>query len=289
VLLDAAVVARGAVRLTREEIAVQRRRPAPLADGWPPIGHAILRASDDQTVAAVAALRAAIDSAGGPASAYDDWGVLAAPRFLGRSNLVGVLDRFTAEGVWGVTPHLIPHFALHAQAGTLSLVLGGHGPNLGIGGGLFAATEGILSALTWLASRVAPGVWLVLTGWSPEYLPDRDGEPRVDTHCEALALALAPVSDEPETRITLQVVEVETAIPPVPPTPESIGARLDSLLTPPERGLRVIGHGAHTPLVPHLFRRSNRQGRHTVLGSDAAGRLMIEAAEPRSTTLGASP
>ena len=29
-------------------------------------------------------------------------------------------------------------------------------------------SEGFLAALTWLATGVVPGVWLVLSGWSPE-------------------------------------------------------------------------------------------------------------------------
>ena len=62
------------------------------------------------------------------------------------------LRSFVAEGVWGTSPHLIPHFALHSPSGTISLALGLHGPNLGVGGGLHAAAEGFLAALTWLAA-----------------------------------------------------------------------------------------------------------------------------------------
>src|SRR5919202_1308638 len=70
---------------------------------------------------------------------------------------VPALRSFLAEGVWGTSPHLIPHFALHSPAGTISLALGVHGPNLGVGGGLHAAAEGFLAALTWRAARVVPG------------------------------------------------------------------------------------------------------------------------------------
>ncbi len=85
------------------------------------------------------------------------------------------LRSFKAEGVWGTSPHLIPHFALHSPSGTISLALGLHGPNLGVGGGLHAAAEGFLAAMTWLSAGVVPGVWLVLSGWSPELIPDRRG------------------------------------------------------------------------------------------------------------------
>ncbi len=100
---------------------------------------------------------------------------MAASRYLGRANLAVALRSFMAEGVWGTSPHLIPHFALHSASGTISLALGSHGPNLGVGGGLHAAAEGFLTALTWLSTGVVPGVWLVLTGWSPELVPDPSG------------------------------------------------------------------------------------------------------------------
>jgi hypothetical protein len=107
--------------------------------------------------------------------------------------LVNVLERFAAEGVWGVTPHIIPHHALHSQSGTLSQVLGIHGPNLGVGGGTDAAVQGFLTALTWLTSGTVPGVWLVISGWSPEYVPDESGAPEGDPECLALALGLVPL------------------------------------------------------------------------------------------------
>ena len=80
-----------------------------------------------------------------------------------------------AEGVWGTSPHLIPHFALHSASGTISLALGLHGPNLGVGGGLHAAAEGFPGGPDLAVAGVVPGVWLVLTGWSPELVPDPGG------------------------------------------------------------------------------------------------------------------
>ena len=133
----------------------------------------LLRYSDEQTVAGVAAVFTAIDEGGLDPERFAGWGVVAASRFLGRANLAQALRSFTAEGVWGTSPHLIPHFALHSLSGTISLALGLHGPNLGVGGGLHAAAEGFLTALTWLSAGIVPGVWLVLTGWSPELVPER--------------------------------------------------------------------------------------------------------------------
>ncbi len=112
--------------------------------------------------------------------------MVAASRYLGRANLAVALRSFMAEGVWGTSPHLIPHFALHSASGTISLALGSHGPNLGVGGGLHAAAEGFLAALTWLASGVVPGVWLVLSGWSPELVPDPVGKALDSGECHGL-------------------------------------------------------------------------------------------------------
>ena len=131
------------------------------------------------------------------ADRFDGWGVVAASRFLGRANLARALQSFLAEGVWGTSPHLIPHFALHSASGTISLGLGLHGPNLGVGGGLHAAAEGFLAALTWLSTGVVPGVWLVLSGWSPELVPDRGGGATNGDDCQALAMALVRAGDGP--------------------------------------------------------------------------------------------
>src|SRR5262249_27654157 len=146
-LVAAEIRAHALVRMTREEIVAYRRLPGPLPDGWGAIQPSALRYSDEQTIAAVAAgCRAPQGRSVGDRGSFEDWGILAAPRFLGRTSLVVALDRFREEGVWGVSPHLIPHFALHSQAGTLSLVLGTQGPNLGLGGGIHAASEGLLTA-----------------------------------------------------------------------------------------------------------------------------------------------
>src|SRR5262249_6277078 len=154
-----------------------RGKAAPIPARWPPLPPSVLRNSDEQTVAGLCAVYEAISSMRLRADHCEHWGVIAASRFLGRANLARALQSFLAEGVWGTSPHLIPHFALHSASGTISLALGLHGPNLGVGGGLHAAAEGFLTALTWISSGAVPGVWLVLTGWSPELVPDRAGGP----------------------------------------------------------------------------------------------------------------
>ncbi len=262
--LAAEIEAHGLVRLSRAQIAEFRRRPDPLPAGWPPSRPSTLRNSDEQTVAAVASVRRTLENMGCPdPSRFEGWGVVAASRFLGRSNLVLALDRFKVEGPWGVSPHLIPHFALHAQAGALSLILGGHGPNLGAGGGLFSGGDGVLTALSWLDSRLVPGVWLVLTNWSPEYRPDLDGQPREPTHCEALALALSACRDG-KRGLRLRLVEPAEPMAPSPVTAALIAEKL-------ERG-----------------RTPERSTERRFVGTDATGRYLVELAAAGADPDGAS-
>lgn len=181
----------GLFRMAPAQVAALRRKPAPIPEGWGPPAPSLLRNSDEQTIAGLCAVFTAIERMRLPRDRYDGWGVIAASRFLGRANLARALQSFLAEGVWGTSPHLIPHFALHSASGTISLGLGLHGPNLGVGGGLHAAAEGFLTALTWLSTGRVPGVWLVLSGWSPELIPDRQGGAPIATDCQALAIALA--------------------------------------------------------------------------------------------------
>src|SRR5205085_11137593 len=112
--------------------------------------------------------------------------------FIGRVALAAAMHRFAAEGAWGISPHLIPHRSLHALSGTVSQGLKIHGPNFGVGGGPRAAAEGLLAAAALLGSRPLPGVWLVLTGWQPEPVPDAHGHTATPSVCGAVALALLP-------------------------------------------------------------------------------------------------
>jgi hypothetical protein len=184
------VVGHGLFRMSSGDVAGVRRKPGPIPAGWTPAPASLLRNSDEQTIAGLCAVFTAIDQMGLTRDRYNGWGVVAASRFLGRANLARALETFLAEGVWGTSPHLIPHFALHSASGTISLGLGLHGPNLGVGGGLHAAAEGFLAALTWLSIGSVPGVWLVLSGWSPELIPQRDGASPAPRDCYALAIAL---------------------------------------------------------------------------------------------------
>jgi hypothetical protein len=180
-----------------EGLARFRRHPSPIPVGWTAPQPSRLRHCDDQTLAALGAVYAALESPDRPdPGRFRDWGVVAAPRFLGRATGADTLAQFASEGAWGVTPHLIAHHTLHSQSGTLSQVLGIHGPNLGVGGGADAAVQGFVTALTWLTTGTVPGVWIVMSGWTPEYVPDGAGHPVGVPECLALALGLVPTDPE---------------------------------------------------------------------------------------------
>jgi hypothetical protein len=221
----------------------------------------LLRYSDEQTVAGTAAVFTAMNSMGRPPEEFAGWGVVAASRYLGRASLAAALRSFLAEGVWSTSPHLIPHFALHSPSGTISLALGVHGPNLGVGGGLHAAAEGFLAALTWLAAGVVPGVWLVLSGWSPELVPDAAGRAAATGECRALALALVAAEDagaqgQPACRIILD----RRTRSPIVPTSIDLVALAESLAARGGPSLRTIATDPRGQLRVELVEESEGSG-----------------------------
>jgi hypothetical protein len=289
--LEAEVEGHVVCALTRPEVADFRRRPDALPEGWPPVQPSVLRQSDDQTITALAAVTRLLPLLGNARHhRFDRWGLLTACRYVGRSNLVIALNRFRAEGVWGVSPHLIPHYALHSPSGTLSLALGLHGPNLGLGGGLFSGFEGLLTALTWLKGGIVPGVCLVFCGWHPEYVPDPQGEPTNPCRCLALALALVPASSVAGhlDRPRLRLAPSRPASAPLALDLAQVGELLDRSRTDESQrnSLRAQGvsvHAAHEGsaiLRPHLLSKAAPAVRSRTLGTDAAGRLRVELVMP---------
>jgi hypothetical protein len=73
-----------------------------------------------------------------------------------------------------------------------------------------------LTALTWLSSGAAPGVWLVLTGWSPELVPDRGGGPPLAVECHALAIAMRAIRS-PAGRLVIRARFGADSEPPAAP------------------------------------------------------------------------
>ncbi len=179
------VAAHGCVRVKPD--GLRRLRQQLTLPGAQPLPVSFLKHVDDQTVAALAAVFQAIEHFGLVGTSFTDWGVLAAPRFLGRLTMVSALQRFGEEGAWGVSPHLIPHRSLHSVSGSISQALQVRGPNYGIGGGPDCASEMFLAAAALLGRERLPGVWLVLSGWHPEPAP---GAAESASTCYAAALAL---------------------------------------------------------------------------------------------------
>jgi hypothetical protein len=206
------VAADAVVRVSLESLPALRRNPGP--SFGEPLPACFLKHADEQTVAGLCAVYQAIQKGGLQAGDFRDWGVLAAPRFLGRPTMAAALQRFAAEGAWGVSPHLIPHRSLHSISGTVSQALKIHGPNFGVGGGPGGTVEVLLAATALLEGKHLPGVWVVLTCLDPELPPDETGRLALGTQAVGLALALTPVSPPPPLvpggvrggRIRLQIV-----------------------------------------------------------------------------------
>lgn len=198
--LSCAVVARGSVRAPADSLNGLKSRL--VLPSRKPLPAALLKHSDEQTVAAVAAVLNAIATYKLEGIDFRNWAVLAAPRFLGRQALAHTLQRFAAEGAWGISPHVIPHRILHAVSGTISLALQIHGPNFGVDGSMPGGSDELLgTALAVLSEGRVPGVWAVMTGWHPEPVPQRPGQGPVENgssvpQCAAAALALVPLTTD---------------------------------------------------------------------------------------------
>ncbi len=191
-LLECDVLAYAALQVPTDQVGPLRRNPGPSTgpSGGKTFSPALLRFADEQTVVGIAAVLQAIHRHGLTGTDFTSWGVLGAPMFLGRATVVQAILRFAKEGAWGVSPHIIPHRLLHAVSGTLSQVLGIHGPNYGVGGGPDGISEAFLTAFTLINTDDIPGLWLLLTGSDPEPTLDEQGQTVAPGVCEAIALAL---------------------------------------------------------------------------------------------------
>ncbi len=282
--LSAEIRAHTLCRMTRDQICSARRKPGNPPEGWPAVQPSLLRHSEDQTIVALAAVHATLRLMGqDDPRRMEDWGILVSSCFLGRSSLVVALDRFRSDGVWGVSPHLIPHYALHSPAGTLSLALGIHGPNLGVGGGLWSEFEGILTALTWLKAGMVPGLWLVFSAWSPEFVPDRDGEPMTDCECQALALALVPPRPAKSDRPYIHIVAGAERESPRRLEMTTLAGLLDQRFRNSSKGSRIsrdlnVHNGHRDPAIPrpHFAWRPRARVRARTITTDPSGRLTVD-------------
>ena len=154
-------------------------------------GHAlVLRHADEQTLAALVAVRRAAEARGWSADDMRDFAVIASPRFFGRTGTATIVHRFRQQGPIGVSPMGIPSLSLHSPSGTISVILGMHGPNFGVGGGPNHVADGFLTALALHRDRLAPVIWLVLTAYESEPLLDAEGRCGTPAHIHAVAMAL---------------------------------------------------------------------------------------------------
>ena len=184
------LLAHAAVSLSPE--AIQAMRRAPLRGFGDTFSVSSLKHFDDQTMAVLSALIVALgDGERDPVTnPFREWGVLAAPRNLGRALMGPSVFRFHEEGAWGVSPHLIPHHSLHSISGTVSQFLKAKGPNFGLGGALGSEVELLLTAPGLLEDLRVPGLWLVFSRVEPDSSPFADGRPHPDSRVEAVTLAV---------------------------------------------------------------------------------------------------
>ncbi len=177
-----AVAACGIVRATPDDMKTLRQnspRHVPAS---------FFKHADEQTVAGIAAVCAAVKSAGLEEQSFADWGVVAGACFLGRSVLAAAMDKFAQAGAWSVSPHLIPNHMQHCLSGSVSIALKSHGMNVGVGGGPETVSQTFLAAAALAGDDRLPGLWIVVTGHSPEPFSEAtDGGTPI---CHALALAL---------------------------------------------------------------------------------------------------
>jgi hypothetical protein len=191
--VDLAIVAKRSVWLTVSELAATRQRSF---DQFPtPLRPQFLKHSDDQTLAALTALAAAIEVCD-RRYAFEDWAIVSSTRYVGRAAFAAVIDKYAIDGPWGVSVQVIPHTAPHAVAATASLALGAHGPSIGAGAARGEESQALLAAASLLQSPDVGGTWVLLTGWSTE-VTGALGQSETATEPRCAGVALAVVKTPP--------------------------------------------------------------------------------------------
>jgi hypothetical protein len=181
-------LAYGSIRTSFDALPALRQHPGSLPDR-PGLASSI-RSADEQTLLALAAVLRALEAPALRGRSFADWGVIAAPRYPGRMGVAAVLERFRRQGTSGMSPLIIPMLSLHSMSGTLSMALGCHGPNFGIGGGEGHLGEALLAATATVREDGCSGMWLVMTECDPEPIPDVQGRSTTPAEGHAVALAL---------------------------------------------------------------------------------------------------
>jgi hypothetical protein len=202
--IPCAVETYGTVRVPFEGIAALRKNPGPL--GGRVIKPSLLNQADHQTILGLAALLRAVDAAGWHGKSFEHWGVIAAPRFLGRIIVAAAMERFRDRGVTGMSPMIIPTVGLHSISGSLSMALKIQGFNYGVGGSHGHLADALLTALAARDDGV-PGIWVVSTQFSPEPVPDGSRLSTTEAVGYAVAMALTPTPEAASrSRLNLRLV-----------------------------------------------------------------------------------
>lgn len=170
--------------------AIEDLRDSPPPDGVPPLPHRFLRHADEHTVVALRAVQEALAAAPALVAGRSRHAVVAAPCGAGRPAAARTLVQLRERGAVSVSPHVVPQCSLHAIASAVSVGLGMHGANIGVGGGPDALFEGCLTALSLAAEPDIATCWLVLTAWDSEPALDDRGNVPVEALCRAVVLAL---------------------------------------------------------------------------------------------------
>lgn len=187
---ELSIVAHGSASLTVAELAAMRKEPlSTLPAGLSP---QFLRHSEDQTLAALAALSKAMRQLSAPRLDFSDWAIACTSDHLGRKAFASVIEKYGVDGPWGVSVQVIPHCTAHAVAGTASLALQSHGPCIGVGSGRSGDCESLLWIASMLRGEDCSGAWVLLSGWSAEPMHNTGAGPRELSKCLAAAIALEP-------------------------------------------------------------------------------------------------
>lgn len=174
--------------------AIDDLRDAPPPVGVPPTPHRFLRHADEHTVVALRAVQEALAGNRSLLAGRTRHAVVAAPCGAGRPAAARTLVQLRERGAVSVSPHVVPQCSLHAIAAAVSVGLGMQGPNIGVGGGPDALSEGCLAALSLVAEPDVAVCWLVLTAWDSEPVLDGRGDVPRDAVCRGVALALDPLA-----------------------------------------------------------------------------------------------
>jgi|GEM_PF-1220817 len=174
-----------------------------------PLPHAFVRHADEQTLAALAVtlqLREQLP----PLPQPERWGVLAAPEYFGKEATLAALQHYSLDGPGAISPHLIPNHCLHSLSGSLSVLLGLHGPNYGVGGGPGQLVDLLLAGMLEAVQQPVPGFWLVATGWRT--LPGELGLSSATAPvCLAMALAVCRMNYYEPQATTHQLGNADTS------------------------------------------------------------------------------